>query len=145
MSLKRAEAAAFHRISMMAGVSGMGESFVFLVLWIAKIYYFRCIWARDDVEVYGVEQYYSVIDTVTSMVKQAGAAVVFSGPYQILKSVMKSADRCREFSKNVYPLIGRCCLSLLCLAADRPEPRTCLLYTSPSPRDQRGSRMPSSA
>ena len=30
---------------------------------------------------------------------------------------------------------------------DRPEdrPYTCLLYTSPSPRDQRGSRMPSSA
>ena len=25
------------------------------------------------------------------------------------------------------------------------EPRACLLYTSPSPRDQRGSRMPSSA
>ena len=25
------------------------------------------------------------------------------------------------------------------------EPRVCLLYTSPSPRDQRGSRMPSSA
>ena len=24
-------------------------------------------------------------------------------------------------------------------------PNTCLLYTSPSPRDQRGSRMPSSA
>lgn len=78
---------------------------------------------------YGVEQYYSVIDTVTSMVKQAGAAVVFSGPYQILKSVMKSADRYREFSKNVYPLIGRCCLSLLCLAADRPEPRTLITFT----------------
>ena len=27
----------------------------------------------------------------------------------------------------------------------RPEAYTCLLYTSPSPRDQRGSRMPSSA
>ena len=26
-----------------------------------------------------------------------------------------------------------------------PSPSTCLLYTSPSPRDQRGSRMPSSA
>ena len=26
-----------------------------------------------------------------------------------------------------------------------PEQRGCLLYTSPSPRDQRGSRMPSSA
>ena len=25
------------------------------------------------------------------------------------------------------------------------EPTDCLLYTSPSPRDQRGSRMPSSA
>ena len=25
------------------------------------------------------------------------------------------------------------------------DPHTCLLYTSPSPRDQRGSRMPSSA
>ena len=25
------------------------------------------------------------------------------------------------------------------------EPKDCLLYTSPSPRDQRGSRMPSSA
>ena len=36
------------------------------------------------------------------------------------------------------------------LAVNAPEasiriPRTCLLYTSPSPRDQRGSRMPSSA
>ena len=27
----------------------------------------------------------------------------------------------------------------------KSETRTCLLYTSPSPRDQRGSRMPSSA
>ena len=26
-----------------------------------------------------------------------------------------------------------------------PQPQSCLLYTSPSPRDQRGSRMPSSA
>ena len=26
-----------------------------------------------------------------------------------------------------------------------PNPNCCLLYTSPSPRDQRGSRMPSSA
>ena len=28
---------------------------------------------------------------------------------------------------------------------DKIESKTCLLYTSPSPRDQRGSRMPSSA
>ena len=31
------------------------------------------------------------------------------------------------------------------LTARLPTPETCLLYTSPSPRDQRGSRMPSSA
>ena len=31
-------------------------------------------------------------------------------------------------------------------STDTPaKPETCLLYTSPSPRDQRGSRMPSSA
>ena len=30
-------------------------------------------------------------------------------------------------------------------AQKRADIRTCLLYTSPSPRDQRGSRMPSSA
>ena len=33
----------------------------------------------------------------------------------------------------------------LCLITLWPIPRVCLLYTSPSPRDQRGSRMPSSA
>ena len=31
------------------------------------------------------------------------------------------------------------------LAVGKTEVRCCLLYTSPSPRDQRGSRMPSSA
>ena len=35
-------------------------------------------------------------------------------------------------------------LSTIDTAGDRLE-KTCLLYTSPSPRDQRGSRMPSSA
>ena len=37
-------------------------------------------------------------------------------------------------------------LALHLLKRHRPEVRSiCLLYTSPSPRDQRGSRMPSSA
>ena len=30
-------------------------------------------------------------------------------------------------------------------SSDSSDPHICLLYTSPSPRDQRGSRMPSSA
>ena len=33
----------------------------------------------------------------------------------------------------------------LTASLDRANLYTCLLYTSPSPRDQRGSRMPSSA
>ena len=36
-------------------------------------------------------------------------------------------------------------LGLLALAIDFSKAYNCLLYTSPSPRDQRGSRMPSSA
>ena len=32
-----------------------------------------------------------------------------------------------------------------CVGATHDKVRACLLYTSPSPRDQRGSRMPSSA
>ena len=43
-----------------------------------------------------------------------------------------------------------CCIGLAIMAPTQlGEPadpfNTCLLYTSPSPRDQRGSRMPSSA
>ena len=38
---------------------------------------------------------------------------------------------------------GELCRRVLLQA--RAEGHTCLLYTSPSPRDQRGSRMPSSA
>ena len=34
---------------------------------------------------------------------------------------------------------------LLTVNAPQSDPDNCLLYTSPSPRDQRGSRMPSSA
>ena len=35
--------------------------------------------------------------------------------------------------------------SILSEKLNIPQVSTCLLYTSPSPRDQRGSRMPSSA
>ena len=40
---------------------------------------------------------------------------------------------------------GEAASRLLDRAAARAPPFPCLLYTSPSPRDQRGSRMPSSA
>ena len=37
------------------------------------------------------------------------------------------------------------CYNGVCRGTAIPRPCICLLYTSPSPRDQRGSRMPSSA
>ena len=49
-----------------------------------------------------------------------------SGPYTYLFESVQGGERWGRYS-----IIGL--------------PATCLLYTSPSPRDQRGSRMPSSA
>ena len=44
-----------------------------------------------------------------------------------------------------YPTPGNYDVTLEVLNPDGASTETCLLYTSPSPRDQRGSRMPSSA
>ena len=44
-----------------------------------------------------------------------------------------------QFIKN--DILGYCITAAICYG----ESLDCLLYTSPSPRDQRGSRMPSSA
>ena len=40
---------------------------------------------------------------------------------------------------------GEACARMLDQSVENVRGATCLLYTSPSPRDQRGSRMPSSA
>ena len=51
------------------------------------------------------------------------------------------------FSTSLLSLTGklRVAADLLIPASRSTEDESCLLYTSPSPRDQRGSRMPSSA
>ena len=59
-------------------------------------------------------------------------------------------DDLQEYSrKNKIKSIGLCDTSNLCGAIEFAEKiaksGTCLLYTSPSPRDKRQSRMPSSA
>ena len=46
-------------------------------------------------------------------------------------------------SSSTYPLRVKSIDALS--STTTPRKKTCLLYTSPSPRDQRGSRMPSSA
>ena len=46
---------------------------------------------------------------------------------------------------KAYDAAGADELTFLDITASSDNRDTCLLYTSPSPRDQRGSRMPSSA
>ena len=48
-----------------------------------------------------------------------------------------AVERMRWFVNNVF----HCSVFI----EDEDQTQACLLYTSPSPRDQRGSRMPSSA
>ena len=49
-------------------------------------------------------------------------------------------------ARNFDPYLGRWFgIDVLAEAYESLSPYVCLLYTSPSPRDQRGSRMPSSA
>ena len=44
-----------------------------------------------------------------------------------------------------HPILQAAAEHLFSAGGKRLRPGICLLYTSPSPRDQRGSRMPSSA
>ena len=50
-----------------------------------------------------------------------------------------------DHAVNSYELEYILSEDLKSLGGNAPKCPTCLLYTSPSPRDQRGSRMPSSA
>ena len=82
--------------------------------------------------------------------------LVGAGPGDAGLLTMRGAELLRRADVVVYDaLVNRELLALAPEAAevifggklprDRAIPQDCLLYTSPSPRDQRGSRMPSSA
>ena len=54
----------------------------------------------------------------------------------------------RDFARAFERALNRAHIPMAYSSGFSPHPRisyACLLYTSPSPRDQRGSRMPSSA
>ena len=51
----------------------------------------------------------------------------------------------REIWENPYPIYKRMREEVPLYYNEEHDFYACLLYTSPSPRDQRGSRMPSSA
>ena len=60
-------------------------------------------------------------------------------------SVSESIDRLNETMENIRNSTYVKSVDATVDNSSGGNPLTCLLYTSPSPRDQRGSRMPSSA
>ena len=63
--------------------------------------------------------------------------------------VLKAAGTVEEYEAKADAVTANLRQELRCFSYPNPNPNPhphpCLLYTSPSPRDQRGSRMPSSA
>ena len=58
---------------------------------------------------------------------------------QMLKELLANEAQAARIAK------GGCAVPSMLTARRDEDARTCLLYTSPSPRDKRQSRMPSSA
>ena len=80
----------------------------------------------------GMENEKLRINMLSSSEKVAGQGV--SGAYRELVSLLHRDAKDQLIVTENLPV-----------EADVTHFHTCLLYTSPSPRDQRGSRMPSSA
>ena len=72
--------------------------------------------------------------------KQAEIAKKISMKFKITMPFEIRSSFCKKCKKFIPPGIA----SKIRLGS-KPKSIRCLLYTSPSPRDQRGSRMPSSA
>ena len=66
---------------------------------------------------------------------------IIRNEFQYIKDMLDFDKKSHEIFRNWY-VDGRLYYHKV---IDLAKPEDCLLYTSPSPRDQRGSRMPSSA
>ena len=62
-----------------------------------------------------------------------------------LEQIVQPPSKKQDISKELYPPIENKHINGQEEKESEENPYPCLLYTSPSPRDQRGSRMPSSA
>ena len=83
----------------------------------------------------------ALLEEVRLFRKATGRRVTFE--YTLLAGENDSEDHARALAKLLRSKVGRG--SHINLLPWNPVAGACLLYTSPSPRDQRGSRMPSSA
>ena len=87
-----------------------------------------------------VEQFYRDVPDFERMLIRSGIILLkywfsISDEEQQLRFLMRANDPLKQWKLSDVDLMARI----------HWEKYTCLLYTSPSPRDQRGSRMPSSA
>ena len=84
------------------------------------------------------------IEDDTQKLEWAHSAIsVYSNKLNRPQSALHSAQIASELSNDIKDKVIYS--ETLRLNDDIEKAETCLLYTSPSPRDQRGSRMPSSA
>ena len=92
-------------------------------------------------------------DTITADVETADVMVMNTCAVtrEAVRKSRQKLQRLQRDNPNAKLVVSGCYSSLESpealseLGVDLIVPNTCLLYTSPSPRDQRGSRMPSSA
>ena len=82
-----------------------------------------------------------VLAFVSIPIGSAGVPIVLQNAALILAGLILGSKR-GGYVGLLFLFLG---LALPVLAGGGTTLRACLLYTSPSPRDQRGSRMPSSA
>ena len=83
------------------------------------------------------------IDEVTAAIAEHKPDVVFAPHVETSAGMILTDDYLRAVADAVHNVGGIFVLD--CIASGTIWVDICLLYTSPSPRDQRGSRMPSSA
>ena len=116
-----------------------------------------------DVEAVGTYRKFQIANQTDQQVQKLAGALLFNeaieqvvyGPLDIQTLVTGQAT---DFQLQIVPLLnadddqlqkisseGGLSLTLVEMQTIQKHFQTCLLYTSPSPRDQRGSRMPSSA
>ena len=82
-------------------------------------------------------------DLAKRQLRALSEANLLADPLRLLRGPRLAAELTFTLESNTAALIGRHCAALRQVAAERVL--ACLLYTSPSPRDKRQSRMPSSA
>ena len=81
----------------------------------------------------------TVSDKVRALISDYVAEAEASQTQPVLKDIAMT------ITKNPRKTLGMTAIAAISAFLFAAQPSICLLYTSPSPRDQRGSRMPSSA